>query len=265
MEHKEAEFVRASDILSQPYTIEKSDRISHALEVMEKNNVNHLLVTNEGELEGLLTKQGIARTVGERASDYMVRPSSSLHVAKAMDENLITISGETPIGEVCRLMSDIEVEVLAVVNGQLTGWITFDEVVKTCKPSGYAGTIMEAPITCSPYDRVVHVRRRMIDENAWWMMAVDDDKLAGVVTESDIAKALSKFRDLVKEKYQDARVRKIIVDDVMTADVISVWTNTPCEEVVAIMLEKDVEGVPVLDLNDTLVGMITKNTILKNL
>ena len=263
MEHNKAESVRALDILSQPYTIEKSDRISHALEVMEKNNVNHLLVTNEGELEGLLTKQGIARTVGERASDYMVKPSSSLHVAKAMDENFIAISGETPIGEVCRLMSDAEV--LAVVNGQLTGWITFDEVVKTCTPSGYAGTIMEAPVMCSPYDRVVHVRRRMIDEDAWWMMAVDDDKLAGVVTESDIAKALSKFRDLVKEKYQDARVRKIIVDDVMTADVISVWTNTPCEEVAAIILEKDVEGVPVLDLNDTLVGMVTKSTILKNL
>ncbi|HYA60586.1 MAG TPA: CBS domain-containing protein [Candidatus Acidoferrum sp.] len=124
---------------------------------------------------------------------------------------------------------------------------------------------MEAPIMCSPYDRIVHVRRRMIDEDAWWMMAVDDGKLAGVVTESDIAKALSKFRDLVKEKYQDARVRKIIVDDVMTADVISVWTNTPCEEVVAVMLEKDVEGVPVLDLKETLVGMITKGTILKNL
>jgi CBS domain-containing protein len=60
-------------------------------------------------------------------------------------------------------------------------------------------------------------------------------------------------------------VRKIIIDDVMTADVISVWTNTPCEEVIAIMLEKDVEGVPVLDLKDNLVGMITKNTILKNL
>ncbi len=263
MGHDKAEFVRASDILSRPYTIDKSDRISHALEVMEKDNVNHLLVTHEGELVGLLTKQGIARTVGERASDYMVKPSSSLHVAKAMEENIVTVRGEAPIGEVCRLMRDAEV--LAVVNGKLAGWITFDEVVKACKPSGYVGTIMEVPITCSPYDRVVHVRRRMIDEQAWWMIAVDDDKLAGIVTESDIAKAMSKFRDLVKEKYQDSRVRKIIVDDVMTADVISVWTNTPCEEVVAIMLEKDVEGVPVLDLKGTLVGMVTKDTILKNL
>lgn len=263
MGHDKAEFVRASDILSQPYTVDKSDRISHALEVMEKENVNHLLVIHEGGVVGLLTKQGIARTIGERASDYVAKPSSSLHVAKAMEEKLVAVRGETPIDEVCRLMRGAEV--VAVVNGKLTGWITFNEVVKVCKPSGYVGTIMEAPITCSPYDRVVHVRRRMIDEQAWWMIAVDEDKLVGVVTESDIAKAMSKFRNLVKEKYQDARVRKMIVDDVMTTDVISVWTNTPCEEVVAIMLEKDVEGVPVLDLKGTLVGMVTKDTILKNL
>ncbi len=263
MGYNKAEFVRASDILSQPYTVDKSDRISHALWVMEKENVNHLLVTHEGELVGFLTKQGIARTVGERASDYMTKPSSSLHVAKAMEETLVVIHGETPIGEVCRLMRNAEV--VAVVNGKLAGWITFNEVVKACKPSGYVGTIMEAPITCSPYDRVVHVRRRMIDEQAWWMIAVDEGKLVGIVTESDIAKAMSKFRDLVKEKYQDARVRKMIVDDVMTTDVTSVWTNTPCEEMVAVMLEKDVEGVPVLDLKGALVGMATRDTVLKNL
>jgi len=38
----------------------------------------------------------------------------------------------------------------------------------------------------------------MIDEDAWWMMVVEDNKLVGVITENDIAKAMSQFRDVVK-------------------------------------------------------------------
>ena len=254
-------FHTASDIASTAYTIDKSDRISHAFDRMEKHKVNQLLVTSGGELVGILTKQGIARTLG--ASDAVVKPASSLHVTKAMDETLTTISGALPIGEITDLMKHSEV--LAIVSEQSIQWITFDEIVKASRPSGFAGEMMDSPVTCSPYDRVAHIRRRMIDENAWWMMVVDDDQLVGIITENDIAFAMNQFRDVVKPQYQDSRVRKLVTDDIMVTDVVFVRTNTPCIEVVEIMLKNDVEGVPVLDLTDSMVGMITKNTILRNL
>ncbi len=254
-------FGTAADIASTPYTIDKADRISYALDCMEKHKVNQLLVTSNNELVGVITKQDIARTLGR--SEDVTKPASSLHVTKAMDEALTTISSTLPIGEVSTLMK--RSEVLAIVDDQLTGWITFDEIVKTSRPSGFAGEIMDPPVTCSPYDRVVHIRRRMIDQSTWWMMIVEDSQLIGIITESDIARAMSQFRDVVKQQYQDARVRRLVVDDIMVTDMTSVRTNTPCVEVVDAMLTNDVEGVPVLDLNDATVGMITKGTILKHL
>ena len=254
-------FHTASDIASTAYTIDKSDRISHAFDRMERHKVNQLLVTSSGELVGILTKQGIARILG--ASDAVIKPASSLHVTKAMDETLTTISGALSIGEITDLMKHSDV--LVIVNEQSMQWVTFDEIVKASRPSGFAGEIMDSPVTCSPYDRVAHIRRRMIDENAWWMMVVDDDQLVGIITENDIAFAMNQFRDVVKPQYQDSRVRKLVIDDIMVTDVVFVRTNTPCIEVVEIMLKNDVEGVPVLDLTDSMVGMITKNTILRNL
>jgi predicted transcriptional regulator len=105
----------------------------------------------------------------------------------------------------------------------------------------------------------------MIDERAWWMVVVEDDKLVGIITENDIAKAMSQFRDVVRSHYQDSRVRKLLVDDIMIADIVFARTNTACVEVVELMLKHDVEGVPILDLTDTMVGVITQSTVLRKL
>jgi Mg/Co/Ni transporter MgtE len=51
----------------------------------------------------------------------------------------------------------------------------------------------------------------------------------------------------------------------MVTDIAFVRTSTPCVEAVDLMLKHDVEGVPVFDQTDTMVGMITQNTILRKL
>jgi CBS domain-containing protein len=254
-------FATASDLASAAYIIDKSDRLSHALSLMEKHRVNQLLVVSEGELVGILRKRGIARTLG--ASEDLIKPASSLHVAKAMDDLFKAASGALPVGEVVRLFKSSDIVV--VFNGQPARWITFDEIVKAVRPTGVASDIMDPPTTCSPHDRVTHVRRRMIDENKWWMTVTKDDKLVGIITENDIAKAMSQFRDVVKSHYQDSRVRKLLVDDIMEADVVFARTNTSCEAVVDLMLKHDVEGVPILDPEDAIVGVITQSTVLRNL
>ena len=251
----------ASDLAARVYVIDKTDRISHALDLMEKHNINQLLDTNEGEIVGVLTKKGIARTLG--TSGDIIKPASSLHVTKAVDETLTTVSGAMTIGEINHLMKSSEV--LVVVCEQSTGWITFNEIVKASRPVGSAGEIMDPPVTCSSFDRVTHVRRRMIDEDAWWMMVVEDSKVVGIITENDIAKAMSQFIGVVKPHYQDSRVRKLVVDDIMITDIVFVRTSTPCIEVVDLMLKHDVEGVAVFDQTDAMVGMITQNTILRKL
>jgi predicted transcriptional regulator len=228
---------------------------------MEKHRVNQLLVVSEGELIGILTKRSIARTLG--ASEDLIKPASSLHVVKAMDDTFQAANGALPIGAVVRLFKSSEIVV--VVNGQPARWITFNEIVKAIRPTGVAGDIMDPLATCSPSDRVTHVRRRMIDENQWWMTVTEDDKLVGIITENDIANAMSQFRDIVKSYYQNSRVRKLLVDDIMVADVVFARTNTSCEAVVDLMLKHDVEGVPILDPEDALIGVITQSTVLRNL
>ena len=83
------------------------------------------------------------------------------------------------------------------------------------------------------------------------MPVTDKGKLVGIICQSDILKGLKK-----------GDIQDLIVADVMVKDVI---TAPPTESAVAIariMVEKEVNRVPIID-NKKLVGIVTRGDIIK--
>lgn len=249
---------RVKDIMAEALTIDKSETLSHALDLMEKHDVRRLLVTKDGELIGVVTQRGIARALGTRKKSSL--PASSLHVATAMDEHLAMISLDDGAEKAVQLLKGEDI--LAVMDSSLVGWVTPNEVLAILHLKGYAGGIMKSPITTTLGERVVHVWRCMCEEGIGRMPVIDDGQLLGMVTESDIARAMRAFRDIVPGHQQEMRVRNLIISDIMSVNVTFVRTNTPLQEVVDVMLKENIGGVPVLDLRDNVVGMITRRDII---
>ena len=81
----------------------------------------------------------------------------------------------------------------------------------------------------------------------------EDGKVIGVVTEYDLLAQVGKGRQLVK----------LTAEDIMTKKTVTVDVNTPLNEVLNIMMDKDVIRVPVTE-NDRLVGVIARSDILRN-
>ena len=132
--------------------------------------------------------------------------------------------------------------------------------------TGFAGEVMEkSPIIVSPSDRVCHARHLILDKNVGRLPVVEDGKLVGIVAEDDIAFAMRSFRDLVADNQQDSRIKNLLVGDIMTRSVVSVYTNTPLSEVVQTMMEHDVGGVPVLNLEEELVGFLARRNIINTI
>ena len=252
--------MNVSEIMVKPVRIEKSENLSHAMDLMSKHDTRRLLVTNRGKLMGVLTMRNIARALGTSRKPGM--PASALHVATAVGDAYTTVPPEMGVNDAISILQQ-QRGILFVMDGdEILGWVTPEEILKTCGIDGFAAEFMNTPITAAPGDRVVHVRRVMMDRNIGRLPVVDEYQVVGIITEKDIARAMRAIRDMVTANQQDSRVKNMLTADVMSRGVKTVYTNAPVSEVVDIALKYGYGGVPVLNLEEDLVGFITRRDLI---
>ncbi|WP_440953076.1 CBS domain-containing protein [Methanococcoides sp. FTZ1] len=256
--------MQVKDIMAQPTSIDKADTISHALDVMEKKGTRRLLVTHDNELVGVLTMRGLSKELGTRKKG--AKPASSLHVATAVSDNYVKVLPDMDVSDAVVLMDKRGGVIIVSDNENVLGWVTPAELLENVIFDGYAAEVMNSnPVVVHSADRVSHVRHQMLDENIGRFPVIEDGKLVGIITERDIAKSMRAFRDVVEGSKQDSRIKNLIVEDIMTRGVKTVQTNTPVSEVKKTMLEENIGGLPVVNLEGDLVGIITRRTLVNTI
>ena len=256
--------MQIKDIMVQPQTIDKADTISHALDMMDKKNTRRLLVKHGGDVMGVLTMRNLTKELGTRKKG--AKPASSLHVATAVSDNYVKVLSDTKVNDAITLMKKNNGVIMVSENDEIVGWVTPKELMKTNHFGGYAAEIMQKdPIVASPGDRVSHIRHLILDNDIGRLPVVENGKLVGIVTEKDVAKAMRAFRDVVSGNQQDSRIKNLIVEDIMTRGVKTVYSNTSASDVVKMMIEDSISGVPVLNLENEMVGFITRRSVIDSM
>jgi CBS domain-containing protein len=252
--------MEVKDIMTEPPTINKSDTLSHALDMMEKKDMRRVLVKNDEKIVGVLTMRNLTRELGTRKKGSM--PASSLHVATAVSDNFVKVFPDIKVRDAVTLIDKNQGVIIVCKDDNVMGWITPAELLKTNNFSGFAGEFMQKePVVASPGDRVSHIRHLMLDKNVGRIPIIENGKLAGIVTEKDVVKAMRAFRDIVSGNQQEARIKNLIVADIMRRSVKTVNTNTPLSDVAKIMLAENIGGLPVLNLEGEFVGFITRRNL----
>jgi IMP dehydrogenase len=111
----------ANGIIQDPVTLQPSDRVRAARDLMERQNISGVPITEAGgKLVGILTKR-----------DLRFLESSELEIAQVMTrDNLVTATGSVSLEEAERILTDKKVEKLLLVDDQykLTGLITIKDI-----------------------------------------------------------------------------------------------------------------------------------------
>ncbi|MDI6644689.1 MAG: CBS domain-containing protein [Methanobacteriaceae archaeon] len=252
--------------------IDKDQNICDALKLMKKNKVSRLIVVNTNEknvkeLVGIITEKDIALKLG--SSKYGNLAPSHFHVSTVMHKDLINVESDQFVGEVAKKMLDNRIGGLPVLeNGDIQGIITKTDFIGICMGKPYQNTLVKDImtrdlITIAPHDRIVHARRLILDEDLGRLPVMEDGELAGMITAKDIAKSMISFRKIVPDKYKAARIRNLLVEDVMTQNVETINEGLSVEETAKIMLEKGFSGIPVVDDDGRVTGLITKTDLIK--
>jgi len=254
--------MQVKDIMVEPITIDKSDKLSYALDMMEKSETRRLLVMHNSKIQGIITMRSITRELGTRKKSNL--PASAMHVITATTDHYNKVLPDTSINDGIVLMNRNDGILLVMENDSVIGWVTPQEIIRHSTTNDFfAGEAMWSPLTIGPGERVIHARRVMLDNDISRLLVMDNDMLVGIITENDIARSLRAFRDIVTGSKQDNRIKNLLVEDIMTRSVTTVKSNTPIREVIDLILEKNLGGMPVVNLKDEVVGVITRRSLVE--
>jgi len=250
------------DVMAKPITIAKSAFVSEALDKMLGEGVDPLIVTNNGTVIGTTSRAAIAETLGSKKTQAL--KATSIHVANTVEENFTSAYPDQSIDVLVPLLQHYKLVVVLDADHRLIGQVTAGDLLKVLRPTGGILDVMEPAHTIQGEERAVHLRRRMLDQDINRFIVEDGETVLGIVTETDVAKALHAIKDLVEGTHQDYRIRNLLVRDIMSTPLISVDANTDISKVIDLMLKKNISSVPITQ-GDRIAGLVTRNSLVQAL
>jgi CBS domain-containing protein len=248
---------------SPAVVIDKNLVLTDAIDVIKRNEVSRLVVMHDGRIVGVMTEKDIVRNLGS-AHAYRL-PLSRMHVSSVMMPNPITVAPDVMAKRAAELMLDRDISGLPVVEGdKLLGIVTKLDFAKVCVgyDGVYVGQVMQAsPTTVSPGERVIHVRRLLLEEDLLATPVMEGRELVGIITMRDVLMKLVAFQEVVPDQYKSERIRNLLVEDVMTQPAVKIRTDEMLPQAAKVMLDKRFSSLPVVNLENELVGMLTKTEL----
>ncbi|MDD1688959.1 MAG: CBS domain-containing protein [Methanoregula sp.] len=250
------------DVMVKPTTISKSAKITEALDKMLAEGIDPLIAVNNNSVVGTVSRQAIAEKLGSKQNSTIA--PTAIHVASVVEEEFTSVYPDESINVLIPLLQHYKLVVVYDGDHKLIGQVSAGDLLKKFQPENGIDSAIEKVITIEADERVVHLRRRMLDDNITRFVVSDQGKYIGIVTETDVAISMRKFREAVRDQHQDHRIRNMIVRDIMTSPLISVDTTASVSEVIDLMLKKNISSVPVLD-KGRLSGIITRRSLVNAL
>ena len=250
------------DVMVKPVTIAKSAKITEALDKMLDKGIDPLIAVNNNTVVGTVSRQAIAEKLGSKQNATVV--PTAIHVASVVREDFTSVYPDENVNVLIPLLQQYKLIVVYDSDHKLIGQVSAGDLLTKYQPEDGIGSSIEKVLTINADERVVHLRRRMLDDNITRFVVTENEKYTGIVTETDVAIAMRKFREAVDGNHQDHRIRNLIVKDIMSAPLITVEKSASAADVIKTMLKKSISAVPVMD-KGKLAGIVTRHSLVKAL
>jgi len=247
-------------------TIDKDQRLTEAMGIMDKEDISHLLVREGEDIVGIITKRDIVNKLAnarDLGTERKMR-ATQFHVSSAMTRDLKTIASGADIVDAAGMMIEHGISSLPVVEeGRIRSIVTKTDLIAVLKDSKkqISEFYNKDPLTISKDKTVVHARKVMLEHGFRRLVVTDEDNnIEGIITEKDIGDGLRQFRRAL-DKFLHADVRAVRIEDVMKRNPKTITKDEMVSKAVDLMLENKISGLPVVDNELKVMGIITKTDL----
>lgn len=117
------------------------------------------------------------------------------------------------------------------------------------------------PITISPQKPVLEALLMMYQYDIRRLPVIENDRLVGILSDRDIKQLMGRPSLSIKER--DEAELDLVVGQVMIHDVITVRPDVDLREAIELMVERKFSGLPVVDRDQKLVGVLSAIDVLR--
>ncbi len=257
--------MQVSQIMIEATTIDKDQRLSYALEQLNKKGLERLVVVQDGMVSGIITYADIADRLG--VSKVVALSIKRLHVSSAMTDTVITVGPDDDVTDVAQLMIDRGMSGCPVVDSEdkLVGVITKVQISKLVEKFDKVKVselmTKDDILQVNPVTRLVKARGDMLAAGYSGLPVTDGGRVLGLITERMVADAMARFTVEVPDKHRANQVRQIRVVDAMMQQPPMVEPSDSIADAVKKMTDANLNTLPVVEKGNRLVGMISNTDL----
>lgn len=280
---------KAIDISNDSITLEPKKSLHDAHNSLVTYNISRIVVAKENKPLGIVTEKDIARYLYTQIPERRLK---EVALEEVMSKNLVTVNEQADLNLCAKLMIENKISSLIVTDdkGVLRGIITKSDLVEGYgKYYSQRETVKEymnkKVLTVSPDEPLHMVLLLMTRGNVSRIVVTPDKKPIGMVTGRDLLPVSTLFgTPLFGDEAPDGDQAAVeaaatgsqrkeqmfipsgiktyfLAKDVMKYDPISISQDSDLADAAQIIAMNRISGVPVVDADGNLVGIITKTDI----
>ncbi len=263
----------ASELSNSIIGLNSTEMLTNAREIMLNKNISRVVALKNSIPVGIVTEKSIGIFVYKKSNI----PLEKLKISQVMRSPVFSVDGNTSIKECAKLMLKNDISSLIVnKNDGKYGIITKSDLVKAFSQIQTKKNPISKYMTCKilsvfPSHSVHRVISIMKKNKISRIIVVSESKPVGIITARDIMPLTNFAEDdddddglentkAGRKLYELGHV--ILAKDIMKKP-ISIKQNLDLTEAARLMTERKFSGIPVVDSNSNLVGIITKTDIVK--
>lgn len=275
--------LKAKDVRRKAITLEPTKTLYDVRNAILRYNVSRIVIAKDNKPLGIITEKDIARFLYRSVAS---RRLDEIRADEVMSTNLITVDEQGGLNACTKLMLDKEISSLIVVDakGNLKGIFTKSDLVGTyaqyyAEKNLVEGYMTKRVFTVAPDETTHMVLSIMVNNKVSRVVVVRGQKPVGIITGRDLLPMSALFGqdtyETIEEVFTSHEQAQVIVPsgisaiflarDVMKYDPITITESSDLAEAAQIMVRNRISGLPVVDTNNDLVGIVTKTDIVRAL
>lgn len=240
------------------WAVRDDDTLWRAERIMARRRTRQLPVLRSGKLVGMLSERDLLDFRASQPEGWWLAP-----VARAMHDAPRAVGPDEPATEAADRLAASPDGILPIVEGDfLVGVVTATDLLdadlrasRAALPATVADVMTDSLVTVRPTDSLVEAAALMVDNQIRHLPVMENGALVGMLSDRDIRNLAGDPVRFIEARGDDAH--DLSVRDAMTRTVTTISPDGSIAELAETLADENIGGVPVVDRDGRLVGIVS--------